>query len=151
MLGAADSELSLVTVAVRLLVAILAGGAIGFDREKRGKQAGLRTCMLVALAAALFTIMMSELASAWTVDDMVVLDPGRIVEAVTSGVAFIAAGTIISHRGEVSGLTTGAAIWVAGALGATAGAGFYGIALVAAAIGFLVLAMAKLVERFFSS
>jgi putative Mg2+ transporter-C (MgtC) family protein len=70
-------------------------------------------------------------------------DPIRIIEAVTAGVAFLAAGTIIQGRNSVVGLTTGAGMWMAGALGVAVGAGYYGIALFAALLSFVILRYLK--------
>lgn len=94
---------------LRLSVAIVLGGLIGFDREMRRKPAGLRTHILVSLAAALFTLITFELYGEFANEEHEpAADPIRIIEAVTAGVAFLAAGAIIRSRGNVQGLTTGA-------------------------------------------
>lgn len=91
----------------RLLLAAAAGAAVGFDRELKDRPAGLRTHMLTSLAAAVFTILTFEIYQRSTST----ADPVRIIEAVTAGVAFLAAGAIIQSRGGgVKGLTTGAAM-----------------------------------------
>ena len=101
----------------RLSLAILFGGAIGIDREFRQKAAGLRTHILVALAAAIFTLITFEIHfEMQKLMDQPRTDVIRIIEAMTAGVAFLAAGTIIQSRGAVQGLTTGASMWLAGAV-----------------------------------
>jgi len=123
-------------IVLRLLLAIVLGGIVGFERETRKLPAGLRTHILVSLAAATFTLITIEIYA--EVSDSRA-DPIRIVEAVTAGVAFIAAGAIIQSRGDVKGLTTGAAIWLAGAIGVACGIGYYLVALLAAVLGVAVL------------
>ena len=115
---------------LRLLAAVLVGAAVGFDRELRNKPAGLRTHILVSLAAALFTLITFELHHTVVSNNPdTTADPIRIIEAVTAGVAFLAAGAIIQSRGNVRGLTTGANMWLAGALGVACGAGDYTLAV----------------------
>ncbi len=122
----------------RLLVAVLLGAMIGWDRELKNRPAGLRTHMMTALAAAGIAIMALELVT-WAENNGTKADPIRAVEAVTAGVAFLAAGTIIQSRGKVIGLTTGAGMWLAGALGLAAGYGFHFIAIVMGIIAVVIL------------
>lgn len=134
-------------VFLRLSVAVLVGAAVGWDREKRNKPAGLRTHILISLAAALFTVITFELhAEVSRVSREINADPIRIIEAVTSGVAFLAAGAIIRGRGGVQGLTTGANMWLAGALGVACGSGYYSIALIACVFAILVLVVLARLE-----
>src|SRR3712207_4648077 len=95
-LGYTDGRLPELELISRLLVALIAGGLIGYDRERKARPAGLRTHMLVALAAAVFTIIMFELSAILESrpNEMLRADPLRIIEAVTAGVAFLAAGAI---------------------------------------------------------
>tara|TARA_R110002072_G_scaffold86339_3_gene194897 strand:+ start:397 stop:885 length:489 start_codon:yes stop_codon:yes gene_type:complete len=127
-------------VLARLAAAAAFGMAIGIDRELNRHRAGLRTHMLISVAASLFTIMAIELAylSADT-GEAARADLLRIIEAVTAGVAFLGAGAIIQARGAVHGMTTAAGMWLAGAIGVAAGAGYYGIGLAATLIGVLIL------------
>lgn len=125
-------------IVLRLLLAIVLGGIVGFEREVRGRPAGLRTHILVSMAAATFTLITIEIYHDVS-DEFSRADPVRIVDAVTAGVAFIAAGAIIKSQGDVTGLTTGAAIWLAGAIGVACGIGFYLVAVLAAVFGVLVL------------
>lgn len=134
--------------AFRLVVAALAGAAIGFEREDPKRHAGLRTNMLVSLAACLFTI--TALQMAQTIDlgsENARADPIRVVEAVTAGVAFIAAGSIIRSGSDVRGVTTAAALWLAGAIGISVGIGQFALPLTAVAIALLVLTVLKKFEE----
>ena len=127
---------------LRMLVACFVGAAVGFDRELRSKPAGLRTHILISLAAAVFTLITFELygeVNAKAGQGRVSADPIRIIEAVTAGVAFLAAGAIIQSRGTVKGLTTGANMWLAGALGVACGAGYYTLAAIGTGFALLVL------------
>lgn len=123
-------------IIARLALAIVLAGIVGFERETRNLPAGLRTHILVSLAAATFTLITIEIYQEVGGSRA---DPVRIVEAVTSGVAFIAAGAIIQSRGDVKGLTTGAAVWLAGAIGVACGIGYYIVAILAAVLGVVVL------------
>ena len=134
-------------VSLRLFIAALFGGIVGFDRERRDKPAGLRTHMLISLAAAVFTVIALELhAQLMREHEHGNSDPIRIIEAVTSGVAFLAAGAIIQGRGGVQGITTGANMWLAGALGVACGAGYYILALVGAVLAVVILTLLGAVE-----
>lgn len=146
-LGTALPEL---TVVLRLLLAILLGGVIGFEREARNRPAGLRTHILVSLAAASFTLITVEIyheVSSTGPGGAARADPVRIVDAVTAGVAFIAAGAIIKSQGDVRGLTTGVAIWLAGAIGVACGIGFYLVAVLAASFAVIVLRVVGWAEQ----
>lgn len=116
-------------IAARLLFAALLGAVIGFEREWRARPAGLRTHILICIAAATFGVLTIEIAHAAPFHKREsVVDPLRAVEAVTAGVAFLAAGSILFTRGEVQGLTTGAGMWLAGAVGLACGFGLWQIA-----------------------
>lgn len=116
-------------IAARLLFAAGLGALIGFEREWRARPAGLRTHILICVAAATVGILTVEIShSTAFVGRDVQLDPLRAVEAVTAGVAFLAAGSILFNRGKVQGLTTGAGMWMAGAVGLSSGFGLWQIA-----------------------
>jgi putative Mg2+ transporter-C (MgtC) family protein len=133
-------------IAARLLLAALFGAAIGFEREWRQRPAGLRTHILVCVAAATFGILTVEITHASVFSpELVKYDPIRVVEAVTAGVAFLAAGVVIFSRGEVQGLTTGAGMWLAGAIGIACGLGLWQIALFATLLTLVVLALLQFV------
>lgn len=138
-------------VMARLLLATIFGATIGFEREWRNRPAGLRTHILVCVAAATYAILTIEIIHApmFTTDalgDAVKVDPVRVVEAVTAGVAFLAAGVVIFTRGQVHGLTTGAGMWLAGAIGVASGLGLWQIALFATLLALAVLALLYAVE-----
>ena len=133
-------------IAARLLLAAVFGGAIGFEREWQNRPAGLRTHILVCVAAATFAVLTIEIIHApmfavEAVRASVKVDPIRVVEAVTAGVAFLAAGVVIFTRGQVHGLTTGAGMWLAGAIGVACGLGLWQIALLATVIALVVLGL----------
>jgi putative Mg2+ transporter-C (MgtC) family protein len=121
-----ETETPLLVICARLGTALMFGVIIGLDREIRGKPAGLRTHMLVALAAAAFTLIALEMVKTIGDDSPAVrVDPIRAIEAVVAGVAFLGAGAIIQARGSVLGITTGASIWLVGALGLACGSGTF--------------------------
>jgi putative Mg2+ transporter-C (MgtC) family protein len=139
-------------ILVRLVLACIFGAAIGIDREVRNQPAGLRTHMLTALAAAVFTIIALEIYHlVRSADDKVSADPIRAIEAVTAGVAFLAAGGIFRSRGGIRGLTTGAAMWLAGAMGVACGVGYLQVALAASVLALVILIFLGLLERYLPS
>ena len=133
---------------VRLAIAAVFGALVGFDRELHNKPAGLRTHTLVSLAAALFTLITFELYYELSQrSESESADPIRIIEAVTSGVAFLAAGAIIRSGGNVQGLTTGANMWLAGAIGVACGAGFYTLAILGVVFSVVIITLLQRLER----
>jgi putative Mg2+ transporter-C (MgtC) family protein len=139
--------LSFPVIAARLLLAAVLGAAVGFEREWHQRPAGLRTHMLVCLAGAMIAVLTIEIAhAAFFRATSLRIDPIRLVEAVTAGVAFLAAGLIIFSKGEVQGLTTGAGMWLAAAVGLACGLGFWQIALFTTALALLVLDILKRLE-----
>ena len=134
-------------IVFRFSLAIVLGAVIGLERELRDHPAGLRTHILVALAASLFTIITFELFHELTsASSDSRADPIRVIEAATAGVSFLAAGTIIQSRGEVSGLTTGAAMWLAGAVGVACGLGYYFLAIVATLLSVVIVVVIRKLE-----
>jgi putative Mg2+ transporter-C (MgtC) family protein len=129
----------------RLALAMVAGAALGLERERALKPAGLRTYMLVVEGAALF-MLCALLLSQQLNDAGRLSDPGRIASTVIQGIGFIAAGVIITTGREVVGLTTAAGIWVATAVGLLIGAGFITLGLGATAVTIVALIGLKLVE-----
>src|SRR5206468_3574291 len=126
---------------LRLAAAAGLGGAIGFERELREREAGLRTHMLVATGSALFTI-----ASAYGFREFLVnggsvvrADPTRIAAQIVTGIGFLGAGAIIRQGLSVRGLTTAATLWVVAAIGLTTGAGYYSAAVITTAIALFSL------------
>lgn len=142
--GPLDS-MSAATVAARLLLSLALGALIGWEREVKSRAAGLRTHMLIALAASMFTIVAMELtAFPAERDDLLRFDPLRLIEAVTAGVAFLAAGSIIISGGNVRGVTTGASMWLSGAIGLACGAGSGLLAVMGTALALVILWIIRL-------
>jgi len=145
---AAIPTLSWPHVLLRLVVAAGLGGAIGFERELRERQAGLRTHLVVSVGAALFT-----LVSAYAFRNFGTrVDPTRISAQIVSGIGFLGAGAIIRQGLSVRGLTTAATLWLVAAIGMASGAGYYDGALIATlgaliTLGPLRIAAYKVIHR----
>ena len=120
------------TFIMRIFVAGLLGGMIGFEREIRAKEAGVRTHFIVALGSALFMII-SQYAFSGR------FDAARVAAQVVSGIGFIGAGVIIFQKNVVRGITTAAGLWVAAAIGLACGAAMYPVAIAATLMTVLVL------------
>jgi putative Mg2+ transporter-C (MgtC) family protein len=142
------TSLELSAIIIRLLIALVCGSVVGFEREWRSHAAGLRTHILVCLSAAIVAILTIEITkhSAFS-SDAVRPDPIRLIEAVTAGVAFLAAGMIVFSKGEVKGLTTGAGLWLAGSIGLACGLGFWQIGLIATLFAVCVLWLIRRLEH----
>ncbi len=120
-------------IVLRILMAAALGSIIGYQRERAGKPAGLRTVILVCVGATLFTI-----ASIYGFG--VVADPSRVAAGIVIGIGFLGAGAIIRREGgPIEGLTTAATIWVMAAIGLATGAGLYIVSLVTTGIILIVL------------
>jgi putative Mg2+ transporter-C (MgtC) family protein len=132
----------LIHVVVRLGVAALLGGVLGIEREQLGKAAGLRTHMLVALGAALFTV--AAVDSGMNAGDL-----SRVFQGIAAGIGFIGAGAILklTTEKEIQGLTTAATLWLTAATGTAVGAGHLWIPVVGAVLGFVILAALGRFER----
>lgn len=141
-----NPEMPLLVVVARMAIAAVLGAVIGFDQEWRQRSAGLRTHMLVSLAAAVFAILMQEVM-VMQLPDHARVDPIRVLEAVTAGVAFLAAGSIIRSGRSVRGITTGAGLWLAGAIGAATGLGLVWIAAVAAGFALIIIVVLRVVDK----
>jgi putative Mg2+ transporter-C (MgtC) family protein len=123
---------------LKLIVAVLAGGAIGFERQIAGKPAGLRTNILICVGSALLMDLSIHVGGVWGTG--MVGDPARLAAQVVTGIGFIGAGTIMQGGGTITGLTSAATIWVVAAIGLAAGAGFVFEALGATLTVMVVLA-----------
>jgi putative Mg2+ transporter-C (MgtC) family protein len=134
-------ELSWAEVLVRVVLAAALGGAIGFERELREREAGLRTHMLVSVGAALFTIVSAYAWTDWRFSNAsgIVFDPTRIAAQIVTGIGFLGAGAIIRQGLSVRGLTTAATLWVVAAIGMATGAGFYTAAVITTVLVILSL------------
>lgn len=112
----------------RVFTAAILGGVIGFEREYRAKEAGLRTHFLVAMGSALFMIV-SQYGFDSVLGESITLDPARVAAQVVSGIGFIGAGTIIFQKHVIKGLTTAAGLWATSAIGLASGSGMYMLAV----------------------
>lgn len=127
-------------VLFRLTAATILGGLIGWERENNARAAGLRTHMMVSLASCLFAIIALDLIALETEDaNRISADPIKLIGAITSGVAFLAAGSIIISGGKVHGLTTGASMWLVGAVGLSCGTGRMILGLEATVMALIIL------------
>jgi putative Mg2+ transporter-C (MgtC) family protein len=133
---------TVVRVVVRLVLAALLGGVLGYERERRGKTAGMRTHMLIAVGAALFALVPQQMGMS---DDSV----ARVLQGLVAGIGFLGAGPILKREqeGEVRGLTTAAGIWMAAAVGMTAGLGREVTAILATLLALGILALLPHVDR----
>jgi putative Mg2+ transporter-C (MgtC) family protein len=121
-------------VAVRLVLAALLGGLLGLERQRRGKAAGLRTHMLVALGSALFVIAPLEAGAG-------AADLTRVIQGIATGIGFVGAGSILkqTEQGEVKGLTTAAGIWLTAAVGIAVGLGRLWLPVLGVLLSWLIL------------
>ena len=130
---------------VRLVLAVVLGGAIGWEREARSKPPGLRTNILICVGATLFTDLSIRFGG--LAIEGAVRDPARIAAQVVTGIGFLGAGTIIQARGTVTGLTTAATLWVVAGIGMSVGAGSYLEAVGATLLVLVVLVLLAPMEN----
>ncbi len=132
----------IVRLLVRISIAMLLGGIIGYQREQHDKPAGLRTHVLVAMGSTLFVI--AAIESGMNSDSV-----ARIIQGLITGIGFIGAGAILKVRQEreISGLTTSAGIWATAAVGVAVGLGLLGLAVLSVILNWFVLAALGYVER----
>lgn len=128
----------------RLLVSVVLGAIVGYEREISRKPAGLRTHIFVCMGACLFTmasfyLLPSDISGSY--------DATRIAAGVVAGISFIGAGSIIALRGDVKGLTTAASLWVVSAIGLILGLGNYLLPAVATVISFIILRLHMIEKR----
>lgn len=128
----------LIDCTLRLVAAMLLGGIIGLEREYRSKDAGFRTHFLVALGAALFTII-----SQYGFNDGV-KDTSRVAAQVVSGIGFLGAGLIVFQKNSVRGLTTAAGLWVTAAIGMACGVGMFAVSAIVTALIMIGLEVVRL-------
>ena len=129
-------------ICIRLGVAALLGALIGYDRERRGKEAGLRTHMMVSLGAALFVLVPLRAG-------MEIGDASRVLQGIITGIGFLGAGAIIkqSEHAVIKGLTTASSIWVAAAIGIAAGMGSEVTAIMGTIAALFILVVVQRMER----
>ena len=133
-------------ITIRLILAALLGGILGFEREQKGKAAGLRTHMLVALGAALFVLIPQQAGSSDA-------DLTRVIQGIVAGIGFLGAGSIIKGSAEedIKGLTTAAGIWLTAAIGVAAGMGRESTAVLSTILAIIILTVASKFSRFLQS
>ncbi len=129
-------------IVVRMLVAIVLGGMLGYERESAGASAGLRTHMLVSLGSALFVLI--PLQAGMKVEDL-----SRVLQGVTAGIGFLGAGAILKQRdkNDIRGLTTAASVWLTAAVGIAAGMGREATAVLSALFALVILAIVRPPKR----
>jgi len=140
--GLVESYLPFHIMLIRLGIAAVFGAMIGFERGKHTAEAGFRTHILIAVAACLFTILAFEIYHTLEGAENRA-DPIRAVEAVTAGIAFLGAGAIFRRGSGVQGLTTGAGMWLAGAVGVSCALGYYTVGLAVSLFAIVVLALLR--------
>lgn len=126
---------------LKLILSLILGGVIGFERKRKGQMAGVRTFALISMGATISMILSIYLGREY------MGDAGRIAAQVVSGIGFLGAGAIIQMKGSVRGLTTAAGIWVSAALGMMVGAGLYLLAIVATICVLFVLSLLEVYEH----
>lgn len=133
-----------VGIGIQITTALFLGGLVGFDREVKMKAAGLKTNIMICIGATLYTtislINLTETGGP--------VDPNRVAAQIVSGIGFLGAGAIIQGRGNVTGLTTAATIWVVAAIGFTIGVGFPGVATIFSVTVLVVLRLLAPINRF---
>lgn len=146
-------KLSLTDIIIRLIIATLIAGIIGWDREQRSHPAGIRTHILVCLGACILALCQIEICIQTLaisrnepfLPRVITANPARLIAQIVSGIGFLGAGTIVITKHFVTGLTTAASLWVTAALGIVIGMGYYSIALSGA---FLVVFVLTVLKRF---
>jgi putative Mg2+ transporter-C (MgtC) family protein len=137
--------ISTLSAIIRLVLSFVLGGLIGFEREKKGRSAGLRTHILVSLGSTL--IMLISLYMYYQYRAVTSIDPVRIAAGVVTGIGFLGAGAIIRSAERNRGLTTAASVWVSAAIGLAVGCGYFTVAIVTSLIVFLTLSPLKRLEK----
>ncbi len=131
-------------VMMRLILAVLLSGLIGFERQIHHKTAGLRTHILVCLGSCL--IMLTSLYLFDIYKNQAPLDPARIAAGVVTGIGFLGAGAIITHSSGIKGLTTAASLWVVAGIGLAVGCGFYSASVITTLLSLGVLLFLRYIE-----
>lgn len=133
---------------LRMAVGIAAGGVIGYERERSGHAAGLRTHLIVGLASTLFMLVSTQFYyfQRYEKGDLIATDPSRIAASVVTGIGFLGAGAILRTGLDIQGLTTAASLWLVAALGLAAGGGMYLETASATGASMIVLVLLRRVE-----
>ena len=135
------------TIVSHLLVALVAGALIGYERSFQGRPAGFRTHTLVCMASALL-MLLTVFQSVWfqASTDVVRIDPTRMAQGIMTGIGFLGAGVIVKEGASVRGLTTAASIWTTAAIGILAGVGFYFPVIIVTALTLGTLSVFRRIE-----
>lgn len=143
-----DTPIDTWEMVLRLGAAAVLAGVLGIDRELRRKTMGLRTFMLISTGTALFALLGTELAMAYADGETGrAVDPSRVLQGIAAGIGLIAMGGVLHRDDRVRGATTGASVWVVGAIGTACGFGYYPHAAAATAIAVVILVVLALAER----
>lgn len=134
--------MGLFQILFKIILSIICGGIIGWEREKYHKPAGFRTHILVCIGSALFMMVSIYISNVYGGSD-----PARIAAQVVTGIGFLGAGTIWMHSGSVRGLTTAATLWTTAGVGLAIGCGFYSGAVIATIFIILVLIALPFIEH----
>lgn len=126
-------------IVMKIIIATLFGGVIGYEREISRKAAGLRTHILVCLGSTIFTILSLQAFPG--------ADTSRVAAYIIAGIGFIGAGTVIQTKEKVIGLTTAASLWITASIGMAVGSDFYVLALIATIISYFTLKLGKLEKK----
>lgn len=128
-------------IVMRLTIAAILGGVLGYERERKGKAAGMRTHMLVALGAALFVMVPDQVG-------VTAAEMTRVLQGVAAGIGFLGAGAILKNHegGEIEGLTTAAGIWLTAAIGIAAGLGRESTAILSTVLALFILGAIPWIE-----
>lgn len=137
------------TTVARLVLSVLLGGIIGFERQHRGKTAGLRTHILVCLGSCLVSVLSVNLYSA--VQGLTNADPARLAAQVVSGIGFLGAGAIMKEGPTIRGLTTAASLWVVASVGIAAGVGAIVGAVATTVLVVVALEVLPKIDRLYAS
>lgn len=133
-------------ITVKLLLAALAGGLVGLEREKHGRPAGLRTNLLVAVGSCVMMIVSEAFAlkyGPFDAETTLRLDPARVAAQIVTGIGFIGAGVILKEGATVRGLTTAASLWTVAGLGMAFGMGFFSLGAIATLLVLISLTLLK--------
>ena len=128
----------------RIILSIILSAIIGFEREITKKPAGFRTYMFIGMGSCLFTIASFYLFPADFINQ---IDASRIAAGIVTGTAFIGAGSIIARRGDITGVTTAASMWVVSGIGLMVGLGTYLIPIVTTMVAFVILRLGIFVDK----
>lgn len=138
-------------VVIRLLLATIFGGVIGYEREYKNRAAGFRTHILVCVGASIVSLIEIKLGQdalelvkeSYYIKDVIKVDYARLGAQVISGIGFLGAGTILQNKGSVKGLTTAASLWAVACIGLAIGMGYYNLGIIGSLFIFITLAILK--------